>query len=384
MSAAKPHLLLIGAGPTHLYTFARWLEQRPKDLTLTLLSPQIAPICGYRVADWVAGHIPLEACRMPLEATLQSLGVQWISGRCTGLDANRRLVRHNNSSFGDLSYDVVSIDVGTSGDAHSLEDLLPGARGRVLPMRPLESFVQLWPQVETLAGQRTVHLAVVGGHAATIEMALAVEAKMRRLGASSSVTVVTGRDGLLPGANPRLQKHMQRLLAQRGIHCIAQRCVAIDDGQIYLDTGLRLQCDLPLIATPHQPAPWFKHSGATLNEQGFLTTNGHGQSTSHPELFVSAYSLGESPIGEKPLRDTLSVHGATLAHNLVAILKQQPLVLPPTTPQAGVWIGTGDRRLVSHAGKVWGLSGLRWWQQQRALGRFAKRLAQPIANQARA
>ncbi|MGA1726075.1 MAG: hypothetical protein ACO38G_08165, partial [Burkholderiaceae bacterium] len=176
MSAAKPHLLLIGAGPTHLYTFARWLEQRPKDLTLTLLSPQIAPICGYRVADWVAGHIPLEACRMPLEATLQSLGVQWISGRCTGLDANRRLVRHNNSSFGDLSYDVVSIDVGTSGDAHSLEDLLPGARGRVLPMRPLESFVQLWPQVETLAGQRTVHLAAVGGHAASIEMALAVEA----------------------------------------------------------------------------------------------------------------------------------------------------------------------------------------------------------------
>jgi len=69
---------------------------------------------------------------------------------------------------------------------------------------------------------------------------------------------------------------------------------------------------------------------------------------------------------------------------LVAILKQQPLVLPPTTPQAGVWIGTGDRRLVSHAGKVWGLSGLRWWQQQRALGRFAKRLAQPVANQASA
>ena len=160
MSATKPHVLLLGAGPTHIYTLARWLERRPSDLTLTLLTPHLSPITGYLIADWVAGHLSLEDCRVPLDATLQTLGVQWIQGRCTGLDANRRLVRHNNASFSDLSYDVVSIDTGTSVDVSTLEDLLPGARGRVLPMRPLDSFAQLWPQVENLANQRTVHLAL--------------------------------------------------------------------------------------------------------------------------------------------------------------------------------------------------------------------------------
>ncbi len=381
MSATKPHVLLLGAGPTHIYTLARWLERRPSDLTLTLLTPHLSPITGYLIADWVAGHLSLEDCRVPLDATLQTLGVQWIQGRCTGLDANRRLVRHNNVSFSDLSYDVVSIDTGTSVDVSTLEDLLPGARGRVLPMRPLDSFAQLWPQVENLANQRTVHLAVVGSDTLAVEMALAVEIKMRQLGASSTVTLVSGRDGLLWGYPARLQKQAHKLLAQRGIHCIAQRCVAVDDGQIYLDTGLRLQCDLPLVSTPHQPAPWVKHSGAMLDDKGFFATNGHGQSVSHPSLFATGHSLGALAAGERPLNDTVSMQGETLAHNLPALVRQQALVPPRTAPASRIRLNTGDRRLMGTAGKVFALSRLAWLRQQRQLRRFIDVLVKAKARQ---
>ncbi len=119
-----------------------------------------------------------------------------------GLDPVGRMVQL--SSGHTLSYDVLAVNLEPLIDRAAVEAELPGARQNAMFMHPLEGFGQLWPQLEAMAQQQPMHVAIIGHdlHAAELAMC-AAQGLWEPQG--SRVSLLT--HGLAPFADapPRLQ-----------------------------------------------------------------------------------------------------------------------------------------------------------------------------------
>ena len=97
-----------------------------------------------------------------------------------------------------LRYDIVSLDIGST----PRRDDVPGAAEHTVAVKPIDRFGRRWEALLARAGAaRRLRLAVVGGGAGGVELALAAQQRLAGLiGAAPEVTLVT-RDGLLPSHN---------------------------------------------------------------------------------------------------------------------------------------------------------------------------------------
>ena len=89
--------------------------------------------------------------------TLKS-GKVWESFYYNGRDATGRRVQLSSGDA--LPYDVLSVNVEPVVPREKIEEQMPGARRNALFTRPLENFVQLWPQLQSLAQERALQVAV--------------------------------------------------------------------------------------------------------------------------------------------------------------------------------------------------------------------------------
>jgi NADH dehydrogenase FAD-containing subunit len=114
------------------------------------------------------------------------------AGSAIGIDAETRTV--SLASGEAVPWDWLSLNTGPVMDRDLLEARMPGARRHALFVRPIDAFVQLWPQVAEMAGSRPIHLAMVGAGAAGVELAMAASHALKGSGMpqGSHVSLVTG------------------------------------------------------------------------------------------------------------------------------------------------------------------------------------------------
>ncbi len=185
---------------------------------------------------------------------------------------------------GKFSYDVISIDTGARVDSSTLSN----SGAPLLPIRPLEQFAIGWKAIETaLVASGTARLAIIGGGAAGVELALAVDYALRRHLPADQVTVSLVSSGeLLGGHAPGVVKRLHKLLKARGITQHAGRASAHDEGLI-LDSGELISCDGIIAATGVAPPAWLATSGLALCARGFIAVGDGQQSTSHKNVFAA-------------------------------------------------------------------------------------------------
>ena len=283
VNPSRKHLVLLGAGRAHLQVLKGLAKQGTGDMNVTLVAPHPYYIEAGMLPGHVAGDYTLDDIRIPLDHLVETSGVAYAPAHVLSLDPSGRRVQLSSGDA--LPYDVLSIDVEPVIDRDQVEAQMPGARRNALFTRPLEAFVQLWPQLQSLASERALQVAVLGEGLIGVELALAA-AHALTAPHGSRVTLLAGDAPLLDGQPPALQRRVLARLKALGITVLQDHCVGIDGRALQLASGASLVCDAPLVAGGAAMPAWLQTAGLQLDEAGKPVVNERLQSESHRQVFI--------------------------------------------------------------------------------------------------
>ena len=371
-------LILLGGGHAHVHVLTEMAREPMPGVQAVLATPYARQIYSGMLPGWVAGHYTLEQCSIALEPLAHAAKVELALSPAVAIDAVERTVTLADGRVAE--YDALSIDTGSTVD----RDAIKGAREHGLFLRPLEHFVQLYERLLTLGTDRLLNLVVIGGGAAGFEVALAIHHRFNGAGTERArVCLVTGDSSVLPGFNAAVRERAQRVLRRARVTVLNQRCIEIGAGQVQLDNGARLVCDVPLLALPTVAPPWLQGSGLALDEHGFVSTNETLQSTSHGEVFAAGDASARQD-RELPRSGVFAVRAApTLAMNLRRRLAGGPLQPWQPKQRSLYLLSCGERRAIASWGNLSAQGRWAWawkdWIDRGFVARYAEPAASPDA-----
>ncbi len=170
-------LVLIGGGHAHALVLLNWAMNPLPGVRLTLIDPNpTAPYTGM-LPGHIAGHYARAELEMDLVALARHAGARLILGRATALDPVAQTVTVPGRP--PVAYDVASLDIGITSD-------LPGLAGfadHAIAAKPLGGYSERWAsfvaQVE--AGTTSPDIVILGAGVAGVELALAMDHRLRHL-----------------------------------------------------------------------------------------------------------------------------------------------------------------------------------------------------------
>jgi len=225
-----------------------------------------------------------------------------------------------------------------------------------------------------LNGEAVRGAKVVGGGAGGVEVLLAIQHRLQKLGATIKYILLTDSDRILPGHNRRVQRLFERILVERNIEVhLLTKVVDVNDVCITLESGQRIVADTVVYATGPTPWPWMHASGLAVDPAGFLMIDSNLQSISATAVFAAGDCAVMHP-RDYPKSGVYAVRqGSPLARNLRSTLTNNSL--SPYRPQARALalISTGDKRAVLSYGPL-ALEGAWVWRWKDGIDRtFVRR-----------
>jgi selenide,water dikinase len=325
---------------------------------------------------FIAGHYAYDDAHIDLLPLARHANARIIHDEVIALDADLGQVEFENRP--PLDYDLVSINIGSrpASPAMSESDKFQFA------VKPVDRFIKSWAQLEQrlLAGDEEFQLAIIGGGAGGVELALSLDYRARQLrqsGVGLRLTIVTDRDHLLPGHNDRVRRMFGDILERRDIRVIYNCPVSVfENGALQAELDPVIASHAAIWVTHASPASWLAESGLRLDERGFIAVNPKLQSLSHDNVFAAGDIAAVSDY-PRPKSGVFAVRqGLPLAGNLHRWLRGQKL--KPFRPQKHFLslISTGDRFAVASRGP-WALQGKWcWWLKDRIDRSFMRRFSE--------
>lgn len=361
-------LVLLGGGHAHVQILHALASEPMAGADVLLITPFARQMYSGMVPGLVAGHYTADQCAIPLTPLALAARVPMIETAAVALDTAARVVHLNDGRTAE--YDLLSLDTGASMD----RDRIPGAREHALFVRPIEHFVRLLEGLVALAQQRVVDVVVVGGGAAGVELALALQYRLAGRGEERArVALVTGGPEPLDGYPPQVMRLAAAQLAAHRVTVFRDTCAELQPGVLVLGNGTRLACDAPVLATGAEPPPWLAASGLQLDARGFVSTGPTLQSVSHSEVFAAGdvASRGDAP------HPRSGVYAVRAGPPLLLNLRRQVAggALQPYQPQRRTLnlISCGERRAIMAWGD-WAAQGRwAWWWKDRIDRQFVAR-----------
>ena len=371
-------LVLIGGGHSHVAVLKRFGMRPLPGVRLTVICRDVDTPYSGMLPGFVAGHYGFDDIHIDLAPLARFAQARLYHDEAIGLDfETRRVVCRDRPP---VAYDLLSINIGSTPPMADV----PGAEGRVVPVKPINRFVARWNDLETrvfAAGGKS-RIAVVGAGAGGVELILAARHRLR----AALEAAGSGTDGLdfhligdsptiLPSHNAGVRAKFERLLAGRDIVVHnGQRVVTVDERALTTADGTRLECDEILWVTMAGGAPWLGDTGLALDDNGFVRVGADLQSVSHPGVFAVGDIAAVDPFPREKAGVFAVRQGPPLTRNLRRALQGRPT--RRFTPQRHylALIGTGEKYAVascpgiSFAGAwVW-----RWkeWIDRRFMRKF--------------
>jgi selenide,water dikinase len=345
-------LVLVGGGHAHLEVLRDLAANPNGGIHVTLVTPHPRFTYSGMIPGYIAGHYAIDDLTVDLARLCDRGRVELAATTATLVSALGREVICANGSI--VPYDVLSLDVGS-------QPLIGGARGvekHAVVIRSLERMLKGWSDVLVRARDgRIGAITVVGGGAAGVELALAMEYRLRQeLGlAWAHVRLISNTSRIVPEFAPGARRRLETQFARRnvGLH-LDSAVTEVGPGYVRLEQGLEFASEAVFWAAGGAAPEWIRESGLATDERGYVLTNDYLQSTSHPEVFAAGDC--QSQQGRRHARaGVFAVRAApTLARNLRAALAGAPLEGFTTSPRYLALVTTGSR----HAVGVW--NGLSW------------------------
>jgi len=333
-------LLLLGGGHSHLAVLKSFGDAPPAGAELALMSPYRHALYSGMVPGLIAGHYRLDECRVDLGALAARAGARFIQDAASGLDPERREVTTAKGER--LSYDLLSLDVGSSVELPSR------ASERAISARPIESFLEAWERLRERVSRREVgRIAVVGGGAAGVELALAMH---HRIGGAAGWALFSDSP-ILQEHDQEVRRMMARVLEERSIAVhIGRKVVAVGRSELTLAGGERFEAQAAVWATGARAPAWIARSRLATDALGFVAVGETLQSTSHPDTFAAG-DVATAAGARRPKSGVFAVRqGPALARNLRFALAGHALTPFLTSRRSLALISCGGRYAVASWG----------------------------------
>ena len=362
-------LVLAGGGHAHLSVLQAFANERPEGANLVLVTPNRYQYYSGMLPGWMAGHYRAEDCRIDLAPWAERAGARLVLGSVSQLDAQARTLHTDAAER--IDYDLLSLDVGSETDSGALQPL--GAR--LLPVKPLDAFYTRWPKLMQLA-QTTPNfaLAVVGGGAAGVEVALAARQALDALNVQAEVHLIVSRAGLLAGHAQGVQQRAARNLAVAGVRLSDQRGVGVAEG-IALQDGRLLPVHAAIAATGARALAWLAESGLAVDADGFVKIDAQQRSVSHASVFAAGDTSARIDVALQR-SGVHAVHsGPVLAHNLRAQLTGAALQSYHPRRRSLYLLSCGPQRAIASWGGFSAEGAWVWRWKDRIDRRFVQRFS---------
>ncbi len=369
--AAAHDLVLVGGGHAHVHVLKSFGMRPMPGVRVTLVSRDVETPYSGMLPGYVAGHYSFDECHIDLGRLARFAGARLICDEAVGLDLSERFVLSRGHP--PIRYDILSLDIGSAPRS----DDVPGAAEHAIAVKPIDGFAERWEALLARAREMPrLRLAIVGGGAGGVELALSAQHRLAQLTAVE-VTLVT-RDGLLPSHNARVGRLLERILGERRITVLTGSAVGrVDPGALVCTNGKRIEFEEALWVTEAGAAPWLVETGLPLTGRGFIVVDDMLRSTGDPRVFAA----GDVATMIAHPREKAGVYavrqGRPLAANLRRALAGKRLRRAVPQRRGLALIGTGDGRAVASRGpfaaygpRLWQLKDRidrRWMQRYREL-----------------
>ena len=309
-------LLLLGGGHAHAFVLRSLIGAPIDGARVTLVTPNRHHLYSGMLPGLVAGHYALGDCVIDLARLAARATVAVVYDRVAAIDPLRRMVRLERG--GELEYDVASLNLGSLPNFAAV----PGAAEHALAAKPFEPLVAAWEALRERGRRQTLHIAVAGGGAAGVELAMAMARALAAGGRPGEIELYADR----PAFAPRLGRRIARALARAGVVLRPGTAVeAVEPGPVVRARGERRSFDAVVWTAGAAALPWLGETGLTLDPNGFILVDETLRSLSHPQVFAAgdcATLLGAA----LPKSGVYAVRqGAVLARNLRRAAEDRPL-----------------------------------------------------------
>jgi pyridine nucleotide-disulfide oxidoreductase family protein len=368
-------LLLIGGGHAHLAVLDLLARSGAKarsgarDVDVVLVSPGTRQYYSGMIPGWMAGLYRLDECRIALPALASRARVRFIQDTVVGMDADQRRVRLSGGE--NLSYDILSLDIGSETDCSWLAEL----GDRLIAIKPLHEFQSAWKRVlEAAQESANYHLIVVGGGAAGVELAMAARVALRRECAASQVTLIAGDAGVLPHHGNSVQRRIKSALQRLQVK-VFDRFAAGAEGGVLLGDGHHLEADHVIAATGALAPGWLAQSRLSLDSRGYVAIDTRHQSNSHKGVFAAGDICFRTDV-RLAQSGVHAVHaGPILARNLLAAMEHLPLKPYIPRRRSLYLLASGDGRAVASWGPLSAEGAWVWRWKDRIDRHFIRRFS---------
>lgn len=349
-------LVLAGGGHAHVEVLRRFGVTPMAGLEITLVTPVADVSYSGMLPGLIAGHYTWRDCHIDLAALARFAGARLVPARVIAINPGDRQILCSDRRV--LTYDVISLDIGSAPPLDDIE----GAKEHGVPVKPVDSFLEVWDALVLEARERPLRVAVVGGGAGGVELCLAMRHRLRHESGEAprtDLTLVTQGRAILEGHSTGTRRRLVRALAKNGVGLLAGvRVAGVSQEGLSLDGGAKVPADCVVWATGVTAPAWLTKSGLALDERGFILVDETLGSTSHPGLFAAGdvATMLDHP---RPKSGVYAVRqGPPLAENLRLALTDQPLKRYRPQRLSLSLIGTGGR----HAVASWGAVSFQgWW-----------------------
>ena len=368
-------IVLVGGGHAHVLALLD-LAAAGLGAAVTLVSPQrLTPYSGM-LPGHIAGLYRHDEIHIDLDALCRRTGATWRKAAAAGLDRPNRAVLLADGER--VPYRVASIDVGIEPDLSAIA----GAAEHAVPVKPIAG---LLPRLDALRaavreGTGQTRIVVVGGGAAGVELALALQARLRsdlKDGGGSGRGVHTrlvASSGLVPTLAPRARRLAAEALARAGVDVAdGRRVVAIGADHVELDDGERFAADFAIVSTTARAPAWLATLGLPVAPDGALVVG----PTLQCEGEAAVLAAGDCAFMAHAPREKAGVfavrQGPVIAANLAAAMRGD--VLQPFMPQERflVLLSTADGHAIAARGNLAYAGRPAWWLKDWIDRRFMAR-----------
>ena len=363
-------LVLVGGGHAHVTVLKSFGMNPVPGLRLTLITDVInTPYSGMLPAHiegvWDEADMHIDLVRLA-----EFAGARFIHDRCTKIDPHKRQLTFAGRP--PLRYDLLSLNSGAAPATSEIE----GADEFAIPVKPISGFLNRLAQAQNPESG----VAVIGGGAAAVELALSLRAYYRRQNSHPAIHLMSRTDRLMPRFPARAHKLAESALQKADITIHSGRPVTkIDAEAVYLNDGTSdtrsVACDVRFLVTAARAPDWIADTCLACDEAGYIKVKDTLQTPDFTEIFA----VGDvaSIIGHP--REKAGVFavrsGPALVRNLRAFITGQPL--RPHKPQSRylALLGLADGTALAIRGQMVVRARVFWhlkqWIDKRFMDRFS-------------
>jgi selenide, water dikinase len=351
-------IVLLGAGHAHVQVIRSFGMDPVPGVRITVITDRLqAPYSGM-LPGCIAGDYTADDIHIDVARLARDTGCRLIHAEAIGVDRAKKQVLLKGRP--PVAYDWLSINVGITPDLSGIA----GAAGYAVPVKPIAGILGRLERAEAAVRcfPRPAKLAVIGGGAAGIELAIALADRNRRLARfPSEITLIAG-SGLAPSLNAQMRKRSRRALKAYSIAIVeGDRAVSVEAGAVLLASGQRIVTDVPFVSTSARLPEWLTAVDLPKADNGGIAVRPTLQSMDDDAIFATGdcATMLHDP---RPRAGVFAVRqGPFLARNLMAAVRGEALAIYKPQRDFLTILRTGKGTAIAGRGRFLTIEGNWVW-----------------------